>query len=210
MILENIVGENRTMVIPKTIVPWSNSEKGFFDREGVFLGDIAKFVNPDLTPYAEEIIQLIKSELGCSINFVSQYSVDKIPEYLKGCNIIPHSRDISRKISEFRVYIHPNRFCTFEMLPAEAMSSGIPVCYVDMPQSLNQYIGNAGIKYETPKQMISAAKKVYNSLEIWNSLNRAGISKGASFGHKETAVALGSAIERKLDQVGIKSDVDMI
>ena len=166
------------------------------------MGDVAKFIDPYLTPDAELIINRLKQEFRCQITFVSQYKTKKLPRYLKKCKILPHSTEIDKQIAKHRLYLHANRFCTFEMMPVEAMSSGTPVCYIDMPQSLNSYIGQAGLKFDNIEEMLWSVRKIYNSEDTWKALNRAGLAKGGSFGYTESAVNLAKTIETVIRRGG--------
>ena len=201
-LLENKHDIDNIMVIPKTIKTWVKITNNYSDTTGIFMGDLAKFTDPYLTPNAEEILSLIRKNFNCQISFVSQYGSPKdAPDFIKSCKIYPYSSKINDIIANHRVYLHSNRYCTFEMLPIEAMSAGTPVCYIDMPQSLNSYVGMAGLKFEDLNQMIWGLKKIYNSEETWMNLSESSQAKADTFSYESSSIQLEKSVSSKINSL---------
>jgi len=87
------------------------------------------------------------------------------------------------------------------MLPIEAMSAGTPVCYIDMPQSLNSYVGMAGLKFEDLNQMIWGLKKIYNSEETWMNLSESSQAKADTFGYESSSIQLEKSVSSKINSL---------
>jgi glycosyltransferase involved in cell wall biosynthesis len=159
-----------------------------------------------LNPNHIEIYKaLLKEFPGVQLFFVAQYEAKNIPEIIvNNSKIIPYSGDIHEIINQCRVYVHTPNHCTFEMLPVEAMTSGVPICYRDMPQSLNQYIGDSGLKFESIDSMLIAIRKIYFSEENWSRFRTSGIQRGLTLSEKQITVHLTLAIESFLSTNHLK------
>ena len=59
------------------------------------------------------------------------------------------------------------------MLPVEATIAGVPVVYCDMPQSLNSYIGNFGVRYDSLPGMQRELERMYSDESVWMMMSRA-------------------------------------
>ncbi|MEX4010440.1 FkbM family methyltransferase [Neoaquamicrobium sediminum] len=171
----------QVVVVPKTIEPARVSEATFADRSGVFIGDVAKLANPDLTPDASQWLDTVRQTLpGERIVAINQYHGSRpLPDFLEGVEIVP-AGDVYAVFEKMRLYVHLPRFCTFEMMPVEAMASGLPVAHIDMPQSLNHYIGPYGLRFSSASELQFALRTVYRKEQIWTSLRDGGIHQGAA------------------------------
>lgn len=185
------------IVIPKTVKPPLNADVGNQQRKGVFLGDVSKFLREELTPQAEEYFFKVAAEYPLKdIHFVSQYATNKdLPGYLKGVTIHKHSDNIHQIVKSMEVYVHLNKYCTFEMLPVETLFVGTPVLYISMPQSLNTYIGNAGRRFETPIELSAALSEVLSDKSYWNDLSQRGKKRAAEVSYENTTNMLASSID---------------
>jgi glycosyltransferase involved in cell wall biosynthesis len=197
---------NNCVVIPKTVSIWEPNSAVYSETNGIFLGDVVKFSNERLNPNHIEIYKaLLKEFPGVQLFFVAQYEAKNIPEIIvNNSKIIPYSDDIHEIINQCRVYVHTPNHCTFEMLPVEAMTSGVPICYRDMPQSLNQYIGDSGLKFESIDSMLIAIRKIYFSEENWSRFRTSGIQRGLTLSEKQITVHLTLAIESFLSTNHLK------
>ena len=171
--LEPLAG--RLVVVPKTIRKVPRRELVFRETSGIFMGDLGKFINPRITKDAEYSYRAIRECLpGVPILFLQQYSHKlALPAWLVGHEILPYSSDITEHFGQARVYLHAQNYCTFEMLPVEATIAGVPVVYCDMPQSLNSYIGNFGVRYDSLPGMQRELERMYSDESVWMMMSRA-------------------------------------
>lgn len=173
---------NLLLVIPKTIelppAPYSDFASG----EGVFLGDVAKLSDPSLMDYSvHEWIAAIRRALpGVPLYAVRQYQpkfdvkldIDVVWPFLKD--------DFSVKLSKMRLMFTPIKYATFEMVPTEVASLGLPVVYTPMPQSLSEYLGLSGIQVTSPSELEAILPDIYFDPTVWRSLSSAGFYKAKS------------------------------
>lgn len=196
-VLDHASIADRFIMVPKTLETLLDHEpRPFLARSGVFLGDVGKLCNPRLTERPLEYITALKDAAGdMPLDCVMQYTVKDIPAEVKDLvNIIPYQPDILERFRQYRLCVHLYKYCTFEMLPVEAMSAGLPVAYVDMPHSLNEYIGSSGIKFNTPDELHAAATYLLNNELAWRSFHLSGQYKSISQGIKHQFGQLGAAI----------------
>lgn len=195
---------DRMLYVPKTILTTPQiSERAFHVREGIFLGDIAKLSNERLTSDAMAYLQAIRDTLGAHVPLycVEQYySEDIDPDIRAMVNVLPYQDNVLNLFQRFRIYVHLQRYCTFEMLPVEAMSSGLPVAYIDMPQSLNEYIGICGLRFTNPQELASKMHFLYNNPVAWKGYSEAGIHKAISVSYEKMAGALGLSIWNMIER----------
>lgn len=162
--------------IPKTLLLPNPPAAEFHTTEGVFIGDVAKLSDNSLmTHSAGDWIQAIRNALpGVPIHAVRQYrpkydvplDVDTIWPFLH--------QDFSERISKMRLMVTPIKYATFEMVPVEVASLGVPVVYQQMPQSLSEYLGLAGIQVRTPDELEVMLPILYRDPSVWRSQSRAG------------------------------------
>ena len=72
------------------------------------------------------------------------------------------------------------QFATFEMVPLEVASLGVPVVYPEMPQSLGEYLGLSGFAVRSPEQLERVLPVIYSDPIVWRSLSQAGIERAWS------------------------------
>lgn len=172
------LAENQVLVIPKTITVPNNRQRDaviYEQTSGVFCGDLSKFLNPEATPHAEELFTALRAVVPINeLNFVTQYQVDELPGYMDGVKVHSYSEDIHQVIRQCCVYVHLNQWRTFEMLPVESMLAGVPVMYIRMPQSLDTYIGDAGVRFEDADELESRLPALLFDKEVWTAYAERG------------------------------------
>ncbi|MCO4238786.1 FkbM family methyltransferase [Pseudarthrobacter raffinosi] len=168
--------EHLLVPIPKTLSLPLPPAAEFHTSDGIFVGDIAKLSDSSLMSHpAEEWIKAIRSALPeAPIHAVRQYK----PKYdvpLDVDEIWPFLRDdFSERISSMRLMVTPIKYATFEMVPVEVASLGVPVIYQQMPQSLSEYLGLAGVQVRTPEELELVLPILYRDPSVWRSQSRAG------------------------------------
>ncbi|KIN70400.1 FkbM family methyltransferase [Sulfitobacter donghicola DSW-25 = KCTC 12864 = JCM 14565] len=195
------------IVVPKTIredvCNWHGGVP-YEERSGIFCGDISKLSNPDLAPEAAAWIDAAAQAFGReNVTLVSQYKIDQVPEFLQGITIVPHQKDIHEVIGTHLLYAHFSPFCTFEMLPLEAAYAGTPVLYMDMPQSLNEYLGDSGICVHTPQDLIVSSRLLQTHEEMWTAYRERGQARGTHADWRSRAFDLRRAIDAHLAQQAV-------
>jgi FkbM family methyltransferase len=175
-LLSDIV-DCKIVVFPKTIqlpsVPSIQDLPAFKDTSGIFMGDGGKFLDERITPDHKAILAKMKRLYGAkNLVFVRQYAARGKEDLLDGCKILPHSPTIFDEIAKCRLYLHTQKNCTFEMLPVEMLSRGTPVVYIDMPQSLNQYVGEYGLHFDDMDDMKEKVVSLYNDSVLWTQLQK--------------------------------------
>ena len=168
-------GNCRAVVFPKTIqlppIPEPADLPQFLDTSRIFMGDAGKFLDERITPDFRNILSTLKQQHGAkNLVFVRQYSNPKLEQLLEGCTILPHSPNVFDDIAKCRLYLHTQKHCTFEMLPVEMLSRGTPVVYIDMPQSLNRYIGRNGMCFKNLDEMSQNIQLLYNDQALWRQI----------------------------------------
>jgi len=78
-------------------------------------------------------------------------------------------------LRQFRVFVSLSKYESFNMVPAEAIGLGIPVMYRRMPQSLDSYIGFAGIGFDSVEELGFTFPEVYGNTKLRTALLRSGI-----------------------------------
>jgi FkbM family methyltransferase len=201
----NIIGDeqisrysDRIVIVPKTIKDVAPRQIHFSQTSGVFMGDLGKFVNPRITANAEGTYAAIKKALPKErIMFVRQYKGDyDLPLWLKGYDLLEYDPNITKEFGNCRIYVHSQNYCTFEMLPVEASIAGIPVLFCNMPQSLNEYIADAGAMFLNSDELTYTAKEIYFSEPYWNALSELGRSRRTRFNPRNTDLAFSRAIRQ--------------
>jgi len=190
--------KDRMIVLPKTIRTTPDIRTvPYVSRKGIFLGDIGKLSNPRLTDNPVPYLKAIKDILGDDVplSCVQQYASSNINEEIKELvTVLPYADDVLNLFSRFRMYVHLQRYCTFEMLPMEAVSSGLPTAYIDMPQSLNEYIGNAGIHFTSPEELARKVNFVYKNEKAWSAYARAGTHRAIASDMHQLSGMMGVAL----------------
>ena len=198
--VQGLMSIGKATVFPKTIqlppIKDGATLPVFAQTKGIFMGDAGKFLDPRITPDFEEILKLMKATFGAeNLVFVRQYHTPKEEKYLKGCKILPHSPIVFDEIAKCRVYLHTQKNCTFEMLPVEMLARGTPVVHVDMPQSLNTYVGDKGLKYRTLDEMLAHVTSLNTDEQLWRYKQSKAVFGVQSLTYDVTAFELRNAIE---------------
>ena len=168
--------KERGVIIPKTIREVPRRQLEFSETSGIFMGDLGKFINPRITARAQETYEAIRECLpDAPIIFLEQYRTsNSIPEWLNNYELVSYSSSIIEHFEKARIYLHTQNYCTFEMLPVEAVIAGLPVVHCDMPQSLNTYIGSNGMRYTSLTRMQNLLIDLYNDQEMWAMASNTG------------------------------------
>lgn len=172
-----------TVTIPKTISLPDAPAANFAHSSGIFLGDIAKMSDNYLLDYpAQEWISSIRRALPeVPLYAVRQYK----PKYAIDLDIdevwpFLDRENFARNISKARLMLSMVKYATFEMVPVEVASLGIPVIYPEMPQSLDEHIGLSGMSVRTPAELESILPVLYYDPIVWRSFSEASIKRAHS------------------------------
>jgi len=175
--------KQRLLLVPKTIALPRRRVSSFAESEGIFIGDIGKLNNDSLLDYAaEEWIAAIREALpGIKIYAVKQYKpaldknldIDEVWEFLRG-------DEFAERIGQRRLMVTPIKYATFEMVPLEVAALGIPVVYPEMPQSLSEHLGGAGVVARSPQELKQVLPLLYRDPIVWKGLSQAGLEKAES------------------------------
>jgi FkbM family methyltransferase len=174
--------KDRVLVLPKTIEELPPPRATFSTSAGVFVGDIAKLSDPSLIGGdAREWLDAIRRALpGVPLIGVRQYQ----PRYdvdLELDVVWPFMRqDMASRVSSVRLMTSLVSRATFEMVPIEVASAGVPVLYRVMPQSLSEYLSLAGVEVNTPGELGAVIGEIYNNPSVWRSYSLAGRQRARS------------------------------
>ncbi|WP_277454736.1 FkbM family methyltransferase [Janibacter sp. DB-40] len=168
--------------IPKTLAPVSPPYAEFGSTAGVFVGDIAKLSDPALVggPGRDWVAAIREALPGVPIYGVQQYrprfepdfELDEVWPFLKD--------DFSERLSKVRLMVAPTKFATFEMVPMEVAGLGVPVIYRDMPQSLSETLGLAGVEVDSPAGLSRLLPSLYHDPILWRTFSHAGRARAES------------------------------
>ncbi|MFI7481960.1 FkbM family methyltransferase [Kocuria sp. M1R5S2] len=176
--------------IPKTLHYPDAPQASFGESEGVFVGDIAKLSDDYLLSHpAKEWISAIRQALPeVPLYALQQYrprydtsgiDVDEVWPFL--------TDDFAERISRTRIMLSLVKYATFEMVPMEVASLGVPVVYQPMPQSLTEYLGLGGMVANQPSDLLDILPPLYNDPIVWRSQSQAGILRAMSSELNNTA-----------------------
>ncbi|QJR81528.1 glycosyltransferase [Alteromonas pelagimontana] len=189
---------------PKTI---SLNLKGkerlrYSEREGIFLGDLAKLLDEKLThgnllPWIEELSKRLPH---VNLYAIKHYHTDL--DYPKNIKVIPYTKNIENVLGNYRLCINLTPGATFEMVPLEALLSGTPVLHRRMPQSLSEYLSPVSIEINSPKELGEVCQRIYENENIWNRLSKAGSGSYEFFRIENITAALDLSIRKCLNRSG--------
>lgn len=170
--LDPILSKYKDLMVPfpKTIsLSDSDFNYTFEEREGIVLGDVAKLENDTIVNGdAQEWIDAIKDKMP-SVNLYAYMQYGKKTK-LKNLKLVPYMKEgFAEWLSKRRVSVCLNQKLSFEMLPIESQSLGIPAVYRDMPQSLNQWIGHTGICVNSKSELAQMVSLLYNKEDYWRN-----------------------------------------
>lgn len=168
--------QHMILEMPKTIRVPNPPFARFHETSGVFLGDVAKLSDSDLTggnPLSW-VTSIREALPGVKLYGVKQYiprfevdlGLDEVWEFMRG--------NFSEKLSSMRLMVAPTKYATYEMVPMEIMGLGVPVVYRDMPQSLSESIGLSGVRIEDQADLKSILPVLYHDPNVWADFSRGG------------------------------------
>lgn len=171
------------VIIPKTISLPDPPRANFGTSKGIFLGDIAKMSDETLLEYpAQEWIKAIRRSLpGVPLYAVKQYAPKKkIPLDIDETWPFLTRETFAEKISKARLMISLVKYATFEMVPLEVASLGLPVVYPEMPQSLSEYLGLSGLSVDSPAELEAILPTLYQDPIVWRSYSESAVERARS------------------------------
>lgn len=196
--------------IRKYIVPFAKTididryeNACYHDREGIFLGDLAKLSNEKLVfGKVSKWLEQIRIHLPhVNIYALKHYHTNEMPtNYIK---VIPYSKDIGAVLRKFRIAICLTPGATFEMIPLESMLCGTPVVFRNMPQSHSEYLAPIGVEVHTPEELGVICKNIYEREQLWTGLSKAGYASKEFFDIENVSSALDLSIRKCLLRSGI-------
>lgn len=166
---------DKTVAMPKTLrLP--RIQVNFDDTAGIFLGDAAKIGNEFLVGgHAADWISAIRTAVPEAKLYAVQQYRSRHGVELDLDEIWPFSSEtFFDRLARTRVMVAPVKYATYEMVPIEAAAMGIPVIYRDMPQSLSDVLGLAGLQVEGPDDLAAVLPLLYRDSGVWHSYSRAG------------------------------------
>lgn len=172
------------VAIPKTLQLESPLHMDFHATSGIFLGDYGKLCDDSLLAWpAEDAISVLREAVPHAHLFAVQQYRPKIQKDL-GVEILPFlSEDYSEVLAGARLMVSLVKFATFEMVPIEVASLGVPLLHAKMENSISDYMGLGAIEITSLERLGTYAKLVYSDPLCWSSLSRAGhaISNGLDY-----------------------------
>jgi hypothetical protein len=163
-------------VFPKSLETFRETPLRFEDRKGVFIGDIGKLSNPELVEgdvhaWIRAIRKAVPNE---PIIAVQQYRpANQVP--LDIDEVWPFMiEEYEARLSTVKLMVNPIKFATFEMVPVEAASLGVPVIHTEMPQSLSETFGGASVEISGPEELTEFLPMICNDEVMWNGISTLG------------------------------------
>lgn len=195
--------KNLIIPFPKTIQLDRRANKSYHEREGIFLGDLAKLSNNNLVHgnIAKWVEQIRVQLPHVNIYALKHYHTEKQPlNYLK---IIPYNENIGEILNKFRLAVCLVPGATFEMIPVESMIAGTPVIHRSMPQSLSEYLSPVSVQVETPEELGEICRQLYERQDIWERISDAGYSSNRFFNIENISANIDLAIRKAISRSGI-------
>lgn len=187
------------VTIPKTLDPGRFEGKPYLQREGIFIGDLAKLLNNSLTfGDVKKWIEKIRINLPhVNIYAIKHYHTDKkLLDYLK---ILPYQKDgLGEMLGKFRLCVCLTPGATFEMIPVEAAMQGTPVVHRSMPQSLSEYISPYATQVSSPHELGEMCFHIYERQDIWDRLSEASSSSYNSLHIKNLSASIELGIRKAI------------
>lgn len=188
---------------PKTIHLEGRENPSYEEREGIFLGDLAKLGNDKLVhgKVAKWVEQIRIRLPHVNIYAIKHYYTEHIPlNYIK---IIPYSKNIGEILSRFRLSVCLVPGATFEMIPVESLMSGTPVVHRSMPQSLSEYLSPMSVEVEEPKELGEVCKNIYERKDVWERFNASGYNSRKFFEVENVISSIDLSMRRALSRAGM-------
>lgn len=181
--------ENEVVVIPKTLDPGVRMPYTYTEREGIFLGDLAKLADERLVfGNVLKWIEQIRIQLPhVNVYAMKHYDTNKkLVDYIK---ILPYNKSgLGEVLSKMRLHVCLTPGATFEMVPVEAAMSGTPVIHRPMPHSLSEYLSPASTEVRSPKELGEVCRMLYERQDLWERLSAASLGLRDTL-HVKNAIA---------------------
>jgi|GEM_PF-2979286 len=180
---------DQVLVIPKTLEELAPVAATFGTTRGVFVGDIAKLSEPEIIDgdVHEWLSAIRRAVPGEPIFGVKQYAPRQKVD-LDIDEIWPFMRvEMSAKLASVRTMVSLAANATFEMVPVEVASLGVPVVHRVMPQSLSEYFGVSALEVQTPEELTAVLPELYANPIVWRSFSEAGRYRARSLRLSATA-----------------------
>ena len=171
------------VTLPKTLTFSHQRFAEFESSSGIFVGDVAKLSDPRIVgPNVQTYIDQLRAQLPeAKIFGIQQYKPKyKIPTGIDEVWPFMPAEQLMARLVNVRLMVSFPRYATYEMVPVEASALGVPLLYQDMPQSLNETIGLAGVRYKSGFELVQSAKTLYRDPQVWRQFSRAGIRRARS------------------------------
>ncbi|RNF84357.1 FkbM family methyltransferase [Montanilutibacter psychrotolerans] len=172
------------VAIPKTLQIEAPRYVDFHSTSGIFLGDYGKLCDDSLLAWpAADAIEVIRNAVPHARLFTVQQYRPKVKKDL-GVEILPFlTDDFSEVLATSRLMVSLVKFATFEMVPIEVASLGVPLLHAKMENSLSDYLGLGAMEVTSLRQLAAYCKLIYDDPLCWSGLSRAGmaIANGADY-----------------------------
>lgn len=195
------------IALPKTIDALDTPKARFDQTSGIFLGDYGKLCNQDLFDVDVEVwISAIREVApGVPLFAVKQYAPQE--ERDLGIEVLPFLSDnFHDELSRARLMVSLCRYCTFEMVPLELASMGVPILYRGMEQSLDEYLAMSGARFETPDELGKLVAALYEDSTIWEKLSRSSQLRARSYSDTLMSATLYLRLKDLVEQSTQRSD----
>jgi len=188
---------------PKTISLSASESIPYAEREGIFLGDLAKLKNSDLVMgNLGTWLEQIKIKLPhVNIYALRHYHTEGVP--YKYINVLPYTTDIEQLLNRFRLTVCLVPGATFEMVPVESVLCGTPVVHRPMPQSLSEYLSPLSVEVATPEELGEVCKNLYEREELWSRVSSAGVDSKNVYSVDKIIAQLDISIRKALVRANI-------
>ncbi|MFA4945155.1 MAG: hypothetical protein WC789_10705 [Lentisphaeria bacterium] len=179
----DFIGRELAVVTPK-IIRRPTVTDGSRNIMGICVGEAAKLGTPRFVhPQAHEAIRELVTA-GHDVWAYDHYSIDaaaSVKEQFPGLRIVSAPGDrLHEWLQQFKVFLSFAANETFAMVPMEAMGCGVPLLYAPLPQSLDEYVGGAGIRWTTVPELL-AGVSLLSGEKAWLAYSEAGMRRAAEF-----------------------------
>lgn len=183
--------------MPKTGHP-TDQTASFDQRSGIFLGDAAT-IERLVGDSPHDWISTLRHAVPEAKLYAAQQGEPVRDQVLDVDELWPYSGpELLHRLEAVRLIVSPVRYATYEMVPVEATSIGIPVVYREMPESLSDVLGLSGVRVQTPQELSAVVPLLYRDPALWLSCSRSGNLKAQSQDMRSVAGHLYMGIYRSL------------
>jgi len=169
--------------LPKTLTFAHKEYAEYETTGGIFIGDVAKLSDSRIVgEHVQYYLRSLRAALPeAPIYGLQQYkSKYKVPAGIDEVWPFMSAQELAQRLAKIRLMVSFPKFATYEMVPVEASAMGVPLLYQDMPQSLNESVGTAGIRYRDSFELVNSAQVIYRDSQVWRQLSIAGIQRARS------------------------------